>query len=107
MSNSAAENIIIDGEVLLNQERALEDAAQAAADAAALAQVEISGDGFGRMCAFLPPLMNAMTRRISSAAQETGTLARRMGQGVAAGRADFAEVEERAVAVFNRLEGMA
>lgn len=104
MSQSAAEKIIIDDDVLIDQVRTLTEASGLITTAAEPATKPISASGFGMLCSFLVAPMNAMAGRVAETAEEAAVLAERMSDRLTDARKEFTQYEEQTANALDRFE---
>lgn len=104
MTESAAERIVLDGEVLAQQIKVLGEVSSSLGAQVGPAQARIGSTAFGAMNTFLVPAMNNWASRTAEVVSTARELADRMQTGVSSARDQFEQLEEQYADVFAKGE---
>jgi hypothetical protein len=107
MSESAADRIVIDDEVLARQAQTLRGVASRIGGLTGAASASLGGTSFGALNAYLVSPINHWAGRSAECVRTAGEFSTRMADGVTAARKIFAEFEEQTVALLKQIDGAA
>ena len=107
MSDSAADRIVIDDDVLARQVTTLKGVATRIDGITRQAAASLGSTSFGALNAYLVAPINHWAERSAECVATTGEFTRRMADGVASARTIFAEFEEQTVALLKQIDGAA
>lgn len=104
MVGSAAERIVLDGEVLAQQIRMLGEVSVSLEAESGPAQASISPTAFGAMNSFLVPSMNRWASRTAEIIEVASQLSTRMQAGVKDAHDKFEQLETEYSELFGKAE---
>jgi hypothetical protein len=107
MSDSAADRIVIDDDVLARQVQTLQGVASRIGGITGQAAVSLGGTSFGALNAYLVGPINHWAGRSAECVSTAGEFSTRMADGVATARTIFAEFEQQTVALLKQIDGAA
>lgn len=107
MSDSAADRIVIDDDVLASQVKTLQGVATRIGGITGPAAATLGGTSFGALNAYLVGPINHWADRSAECVATTGEFTTRMADGVDAARTIFAEFEEQTVALLKQIDAAA